>query len=63
MLTDKGPQVIEFNVRFGDPEAQIVLPMVESELAPVLLAAAKGDLGDVGWQLNSEPHIGVVMAS
>jgi phosphoribosylamine--glycine ligase len=63
MLTDKGPQVIEFNVRFGDPEAQIVLPMVESELAPVLLAAAKGDLGDVGWQLSSEPHIGVVMAS
>ena len=63
MLTDEGPKVIEFNVRFGDPEAQIVLPMVESELGPVLLAAAKGDLGQVDWRISSEPHVGVVMAS
>ena len=63
MLTDEGPKVIEFNVRFGDPEAQIILPMIESELAPVLLAAAKGDLGDVDWRLSTEPHVGVVMAS
>ena len=63
MLTDEGPKVIEFNVRFGDPEAQIVLPMVESQLGPVLLAAAKGDLGQVDWRVSSEPHVGVVMAS
>tara|TARA_B100000029_G_scaffold399851_1_gene398648 strand:- start:3862 stop:5139 length:1278 start_codon:yes stop_codon:yes gene_type:complete len=63
MLTDEGPKVIEFNVRFGDPEAQIILPMVENELAPVLLSAAKGDLGCVDWRLSSEPHVGVVMAS
>ena len=63
MLTDEGPKVIEFNVRFGDPEAQIILPMVESELAPVLLAAAQGDLRGVDWHSSREPHVGVVMAS
>ena len=42
MLTSAGPQVIEFNVRFGDPEAQVVLPMITTELSPVLLAAARG---------------------
>lgn len=63
MVTDDGPQVIEFNVRFGDPEAQIVLPMIESDLAPVLLAAARGDLDGVQWRINRDPHVGVVMAS
>ena len=41
MLTADGPKVIEFNVRFGDPEAQVVLPLIEEPLAPLLLAAAK----------------------
>jgi len=63
MLTPAGPQVIEFNVRFGDPEAQVVLPMVQAELAPVLLAAAQGDLGGVTWRVSSDPHVGVVVAS
>ena len=63
MLTRNGPQVIEFNVRFGDPEAQVILPMVERGLAPVLLGAARGDLADCGWRIMSEPHVGVVMAS
>jgi len=44
MLTAAGPKVIEFNVRFGDPEAQVVLPLIESPLAPILLAAAEGRL-------------------
>ena len=44
MLTADGPKVIEFNVRFGDPEAQVVLPMIESDLAPLLLDAAQGRL-------------------
>ncbi|MDH4065407.1 MAG: phosphoribosylamine--glycine ligase [Acidobacteriota bacterium] len=48
MLTDRGPQVIEFNVRFGDPEAQVVLPLLERPLAPLLMAAAEGRLNDVG---------------
>ncbi len=66
MLTEDGPKVVEFNVRFGDPEAQIVLPMVESDLAPVLLAAANGDLGEINeaaWRISSDSHVGVVMAS
>jgi len=63
MLTDDGPKVIEFNVRFGDPEAQVVLPMVKSGLARVLRAAAAGDLGDADWRLAVSPHVGVVMAS
>ncbi len=63
MLTDGGPKVIEFNVRFGDPEAQVILPMVRSGLARVLRAAAAGDLGDAGWRLEDDPHVGVVMAS
>ena len=63
MLTPDGPRVIEFNVRFGDPEAQVILPMVESGLAPVLLGAARGDLGDAGWKVAADPHVGVVMAS
>ena len=42
MLTAQGPKVIEFNVRFGDPEAQVVLPMLEGSLAELLMAAATG---------------------
>ena len=43
MLTQKGIRVLEYNVRFGDPETQALLPMVDDDLAPVLLAAAKGE--------------------
>lgn len=63
MLTPDGPRVIEFNVRLGDPEAQVVLPMVVSGLAPVLLGAARGDLADSEWRVAPDPHVGVVMAS
>ncbi len=44
MLTPAGPKVIEFNVRFGDPEAQVVLPLLTEPLSPILLAAAEGQL-------------------
>jgi phosphoribosylamine--glycine ligase len=46
MLTCDGPKVIEFNVRFGDPEAQVVVPMIADDLAPRLAAAADGALDD-----------------
>jgi phosphoribosylamine--glycine ligase len=63
MLTVDGPKVIEFNVRFGDPEAQVVIPMIEGELAPLLVAAADGALGDASVAFRPEPHVGVVVAS
>ena len=44
MLTCDGPRVIEFNVRFGDPEAQVVLPMIDEDLMPRLVGAADGQL-------------------
>ena len=42
MLTAAGPKVVEFNVRFGDPEAQVILPMLDEDLAELLMAAADG---------------------
>jgi phosphoribosylamine---glycine ligase len=63
MLTADGPKVIEFNVRFGDPEAQVVLPMIADDLSALFVAAAAGELNDAGVTFRPEPHVGVVMAS
>jgi phosphoribosylamine---glycine ligase len=46
MLTDDGPKVIEFNVRFGDPEAQVILPAIEDDLSALLMGAATGDAAE-----------------
>jgi phosphoribosylamine---glycine ligase len=64
MLTVDGPKVIEFNVRFGDPEAQVVLPLLDRPLAPLLFAAASGQLVDDGdqWPVSGAA-VGVVLAS
>jgi phosphoribosylamine---glycine ligase len=63
MLTCDGPKVIEFNVRFGDPEAQVVVPMIEGALAPSLAAAAEGSVAGHALRFRSEKHVGVVLAS
>ena len=63
MITAEGPRVIEFNVRLGDPEAQVVLPMVRDELAPLLEAAARGALETTSCDQTRDPHVGVVLAS
>jgi phosphoribosylamine--glycine ligase len=63
MITCDGPRVIEFNARFGDPEAQVVIPMIDGPLAPVLAAAADGRLAGERVGLRPEPHVGVVVAS
>ena len=63
MLTSEGPKVIEFNVRFGDPEAQVVIPAIEEPLAPRLAAAAAGKLDDAPIASSRDKLVGVVLAS
>ena len=63
MLTPAGPKVVEFNVRMGDPETQVVLPMIDSDLAPLLRDAAAGRLGEETCRLREWPRVGVVLAS
>jgi phosphoribosylamine---glycine ligase len=64
MLTADGPKVIEFNVRLGDPEAQVLLPRLRVDLAELLMAAA-GDGIPPGYRVEAsdQPHVGVVLAS
>jgi phosphoribosylamine--glycine ligase len=63
MLTADGPQVIEFNVRFGDPEAQVVMPILKGPLARTLLASATGGLADRTLDVATDRSVGVVLAS
>jgi len=63
MLTAEGPTVIEFNVRFGDPEAQVVLPMLDEDLSPLLASAAAGTLPSRRARFRDEPHVAVVLAA
>jgi phosphoribosylamine--glycine ligase len=63
MLTSDGPKVIEFNVRFGDPEAQVVLPMLDEDLSWLLGEAATGALPSRPAAFRNEPHVGVVLAA
>ena len=63
MLGGDGPKVIEFNVRFGDPEAQVLLPMLASDLLPLLVGATAGNLEGMIGRLCREPHVGVVLVS
>jgi phosphoribosylamine---glycine ligase len=64
ILTEDGPKVLEYNTRFGDPETQVLLPRLETDLAEVLLATANGELdalGDLSW--SGDVVVSVVMAS
>jgi phosphoribosylamine--glycine ligase len=62
MLTEEGPKVLEFNARFGDPETQSMLPLVEGDLLGALAAAAGGDLEGVAVELRPEAAVTVVLA-
>ena len=63
MITPAGPQVLEFNVRFGDPETQTVLPLLESDLAEVFLAVAEQRLSDIAVRWKKQSAFCVVLAS
>ena len=65
MLTDEGPKVLEFNVRFGDPEAEVILPLLDGNLSAALLGTATGDRGLMEGSVALRPGaaVGVVVAS
>jgi phosphoribosylamine--glycine ligase len=63
MLTDEGPKLLEFNCRFGDPETQVVVPRLRSDLGKLLLACVEGNLSDYRANWTPETCVTVVMAS
>ena len=63
MLTPTGPKVIEYNCRFGDPETQVVLPLLESDLLTVMMACRNGTLSETEVRFASDAACCVVMAS
>ena len=63
MLTPDGPKVIEFNARFGDPETQVVLPLLENDLLEVILACLEGRLHQVELRFRPGAAVNVVLAS
>ncbi|RMF11718.1 MAG: phosphoribosylamine--glycine ligase [Alphaproteobacteria bacterium] len=63
MITESGPQLIEYNVRFGDPECQVLMMRLRSDLLPVLLAAATGTLNEATLDWHDEVALTVVMAT
>ena len=63
MLTPDGPKVIEYNCRFGDPETQVVLPLLESDLLTVMMVTANGTLGEVDVRFSDGAACCVIVAS
>ena len=63
MLTVDGPRLLEVNARFGDPECQVLMPRLRSDLLPALMAARDGELGDFDLRWHDEAALCVVLAS
>jgi phosphoribosylamine---glycine ligase len=63
MITASGPKLIEYNVRFGDPECQVLCARLDSDLLPALIATAKGNLSDVQLEWKPDAALTVVMAA
>ena len=63
MITADGPKVVEFNARFGDPETQVVLPLLNSDLVEIMLACADGNLAEVQIDWSNDAAVCVVMAA
>ena len=63
MITDDGPRVLEYNARFGDPETQVLMPRLQSDLFEIARAAAEGRLADQAIEWSEDAAVGVVLAS
>jgi phosphoribosylamine--glycine ligase len=63
MVTKEGPKVLEFNVRFGDPETQAILPRIKTDIVDVILASVEGRLKDFTFDWDNRPCVCVVMAA
>jgi phosphoribosylamine--glycine ligase len=63
MITDEGPKVLEYNVRLGDPETQVVLPMLKTDLLEIFNAVLDGELREQKIEFHSGAAVCVVMAS
>ena len=63
MITNNGPKVLEFNARFGDPEAQVTLPLLKTDLVDIMLAVIDNKLEQISVEWSEDACVGVVMAS
>lgn len=63
MVVENEPYVLEFNVRFGDPECEVLMPLIQSDLSEILYKAASGRLGEIDVKIKDEFAVGVVVAS
>ena len=63
MITDEGPKVLEFNARFGDPETQVILPLLKTDLVDIIQAVIENRLGEMHIKWSDEACVGVVLAS
>lgn len=63
MITEAGPKVVEYNCRFGDPECQVIIPAMKSDLLDVIIACTEGRLADTDIELDNKYRCTVVMAS
>lgn len=63
MITAQGPKVVEFNCRLGDPEAQVILPLLETDLVEICQAILKCEVEKLQVKFNSDTALGVVLAS
>ena len=63
IITEEGPKVLEYNCRFGDPETQVILPLLEGDLLDVMFEATEGNLADVQFSNSTDSAVCVVVAS
>jgi phosphoribosylamine--glycine ligase len=63
MITDEGPKVLEFNCRFGDPETQVVLPLIETDILEMFFSAIEGGIKNLKYSIKDLTAVCVILAS